>query len=192
MTVALITSSTMMITGRIPVVSAAALAVLALSGCESRDTKAEPASSTSSMSATSTTAATSSAPATSAPATSATSSVSTSSATTSAAAAPAGDKVGPADLPAIVSNRTFRGVEEGESYSEFYAPDGSLRGKSGAKAYTGNWKVVGEQLCFSYADTGDTDTECYTVFKNGDVISWVDENGTIVEAEYVEGNADGL
>lgn len=180
----------MMITGRITVLSAAALAVLALSGCESRETKTEPASSTSAASATSTATTSSAAPTTSAATTSAT--ASTSATATSPAAAPAGDKVGPADLPAIVSNRTFRGVTEGESYTEFYAPDGSLRGKSGAETYTGNWAVVGEQLCFNYVYTGDTDTECYAVFKNGDVITWVDDDGQIVEADYVEGNADGL
>ena len=108
------------------------------------------------------------------------------------AADPAGQKVGPADLSAIVSDRTFRGADGTETYAEYYAPDGSLRGKSGAEVYSGSWAVVGEQLCFTYTQPGDTDTECYAVFKDGDVLTWVDKDGKLVEATYVEGNPDQL
>ena len=97
----------------------------------------------------------------------------------------------PADLPGVVSNRTFRGVDGQSQYSEYYAPDGTLRGKSGTETYSGSWKVVGEQLCFNYPGNAN-ETDCYAVFKNGDVITWVDANGELVEATYVEGNPDGL
>lgn len=161
----------MMITGRASILSAAALAVLVLPGCQSQAVKTEPASSISTPS-----------------------SAVTPAVTTTAPAKPAGDKVAPADLPAIVSDRTFRGADEGEAYTEYYAPDGSLRGKSATRTYTGNWKVVGEQLCFTYTypDDPDTETDCYAVFTNGDVVTWVDGDGQLVEAEMVEGNADGL
>lgn len=171
------------ISGLATILSAAALAALALSGCQSQAVKSEPASSTSTQSSPATTTMTTA------------SATSPSSATTTAsAAAPAGDKVGAADLPAIVSDRTFRGADEGETYTEYYAPDGSLRGKSASQNYTGSWKVVGEQLCFTYTypDKTDTETDCYAVFKNGDVVTWVDEDGQLVEGDIIEGNADGL
>lgn len=100
--------------------------------------------------------------------------------------------MGPADLPAVVSDRTFRGADGTETYSEYYAPDGSLRGKAGTETYSGSWAVVGEQLCFTYAQAGDAGTECYAVFKDGDVLTWVDQDGKLVEATYVEGNPDQL
>ena len=151
----------------------AALAALAVSGCQSgagTESSSSPAATTSAA-------------------------VATTGATT-AAAKPAGDKVGAADLPAIVADRTYRGVDEGKAYAEYYAPDGSLRGKSGADPYTGSWQVVGEELCFSYPATdprqGSGETDCYAVFTNGDAVNWVDRNGEVVEATYVEGNPDGL
>jgi hypothetical protein len=158
---------------RASVVSAILMTSLALAGCGSRETPTPSASS-----ATSTTAATTS---TTPPTTSATT------------VKPAGEKVGPAELPAVVANRTFRGMDDaGEPYSEYYATDGSLRGISGGEAYVGSWKVVGEQLCFTYPEAGTSDTECFDVFKNGDVLTWVTPDGEIVEATYVEGNPDNL
>jgi uncharacterized protein YceK len=168
----------MIITGRrASVVPAIVLTVLALSGCGSRDTQTQPAPASTSAAAT-----------TSAP-TSATNSATTSATT----AKPAGEKVGAADLPGTVSNRTFRGKDDaGQPYSEYYGADGTLRGTSGGEAYSGSWEVVGEQLCFTYPDGGTSETECYAVFKDGDVLTWLTTDGQIVEATFVEGNPDNL
>ena len=148
------------------------LAAVALSGCGAKDNKTEATSSASSASSTQSSAA----------------------ATTAASAVkPAGDKVAAADLPAVVSDRTYRGDDEGQPYAEYYAPDGSLRGKSADEAYTGSWKAVGEELCFTYPKEGSTsEVDCYSVFKNGDAITWVGSDGKVVEATYVEGNPDNL
>lgn len=155
------------------VLTAAAAVAVILAGCGTKETASPPAPSTSS-----------------------------SAATTTPTAVPAGEKVGAADLPAIVSDRTYRGSDDGEPYSEYYAADGTLRGTSGGEAYAGSWEVVGEQLCFTYPETSSGDgvvpsegagtTECYTVFKNGDALTWVTPDGQIVEATYVDGNPDNL
>jgi outer membrane murein-binding lipoprotein Lpp len=157
-----------------PVLSAVAVAGLVLSGCASKDAQKE---------ATSTSASTT---------TSATSETSSSAAeTTSATAAkPAGDKVATPDLPGVVNDRTFRGEYEGKPYAEYYAPDGSMRGKLADEAYTGSWQVVGEQLCFTYPKEDQTD--CYDVFKNGEAFTWVGPDGKVVETTFVEGNPDQL
>ena len=108
-------------------------------------------------------------------------------------APPAGDKVTAADLPAIVSDRTFRGDDGGAPDAEYYAPDGSLRGKSAGEAYAGSWKVVGEQLCFTYPGEGtSSETQCYTVYKDGDAVTWVGSDGKVVAATFVQGNPDNL
>ena len=125
----------------------------------------------------------------------ATSSTQSNTATTMSAAAakPTGDKIAPADLPATVANRTYRGQSDGKPYAEYYTPDGSVRGKTGGETYTGSWKVVGEQLCFTYPNAGkDEEVDCYAVFKNGDALTWTDSNGQLVETTFVEGNPDNL
>lgn len=154
------------------IVPAVFLAILALSGCGTKDAAKEATP----------TATTSSAP-------------SSAAATTTAAPAanPAGDKVAPADLPAIIANRTYRGVTDGKPYAEYYTTDGSVRGKTDGESYTGSWKVVGEQLCFTYPQPGKEDeVDCYSVFKNGDTSTWIGSDGAAVETTYVEGNPDGL
>lgn len=150
----------------------AAVAALALSGCGSADTATT---------------------ATSSPSAAMTSAATTTPAATTSPAPPPGEKVAAADLPAVVSDRTYRGDDEGKPYSEYYAPDGSLRGTSGGEAYTGSWAVTGEELCFSYPAAGaETETECYSVFKDGETITWVDAEGGVVATTSVEGNPDGL
>ena len=155
----------------VSVASAVAVAGLVLSGCGSKDAQKEATT----TSASTTTSATSSSAA----------------ATTSATAAmPAGDKVAAPDLTAVVTDRTFRGDYQGKPYAEYYAPDGSMRGKLADEAYTGSWQVVGEQLCFTYPK--DDQTDCYDVFKNGEAFTWVGPDGKVVETTFVEGNPDQL
>jgi hypothetical protein len=111
----------------------------------------------------------------------------------SSAAMPAGDQVAAADLPAVVANRTYRGVSDGQPYAEYYTADGSVRGKTGGEPYTGSWKVVGEQLCFTYPKPGKADeVDCYSVYKNGDAMTWTGSDGAVVETTSVEGNPDNL
>ena len=155
----------------VSVASAVAVAGLVLSGCGSKDAQKEATT----TSASTTTSATSSSAA----------------ATTSATAAmPAGDKVAAPYLTAVVTDRTFRGDYQGKPYAEYYAPDGSMRGKLADEAYTGSWQVVGEQLCFTYPK--DDQTDCYDVFKNGEAFTWVGPDGKVVETTFVEGNPDQL
>ncbi len=159
------------------IVSAVLLAGLALSGCAAGENKAKETSSSAA-------ATTPSAPAT-------TSGIS---ATTSAPAAkPAGTKVAAADLSAVVSDRTHRGLSEGKPYAEYYAADGTVRGKTGEETYTGTWKVAGDELCFTYPEPGVEPTaQCFTVFSKGDAIEWLSSDGTIVETTFVQGNPDNL
>ena len=154
-----------------PVVPAILLAVLALSGCGAKDAQKEATASSTMSSVLSSVSATTSAP----------------------AVKPAGDKVAAADLPAVVANRTYRGESDGKPYAEYYAPDGSVRAKSGSEPYTGSWKVVGEELCFTYPKQGsESEVDCYSVFKDGDALTWIGADGAVVKTTYVEGNPDNL
>ena len=153
------------------ILTAVVLAVLALAGCGTKDAAEEATSSAATSSDQSSAEATTTAP----------------------AAKPAGDKVAPADLPAVVANRTYRGVADGKPYAEYYATDGSVRGKTDGEPYSGSWKVVGEQLCFTYPQPGKEDeVDCYSVFKAGDTLTWIDSDGAVAETTFVEGNPDNL
>lgn len=108
-------------------------------------------------------------------------------------AAPPGEKLSPADLPAVVADRTYRGDFDGQSFAEYYLPDGTLHGRAGDQTYTGSWEVLGEQLCLTYPAEGmDSEVSCYSVFRDGDTLSWLGDDGTVLQPAYVEGNPDNL
>jgi hypothetical protein len=48
------------------------------------------------------------------------------------------------------------------------------------------------QWRFTYPEAGTSETECYAVFKDGDVLTWVTSDGEVVAATYAEGNPDNL
>lgn len=151
-----------------PILSAVVLAVVALSGCGAKDTAKEATSSAPSSAAAMTT-------------------------TSTPATKPAGDKVAPADLAAIVANRTHRGEADGKPYAEYYTTDGAVRGKTGGETYAGSWKVVGEQLCFTYPEPGKAEeVDCYSVFTNGDTVTWTGADGGVTQTVSVDGNPDNL
>ena len=91
-----------------------------------------------------------------------------------ALAAPAS---GPAIVAAIAGN-TVQGDMGGTAYAEFYAADGTIKGKD----YAGVWSIDGDNMCFQY---GSDPAACWQVAKEGDQIQWVkdgkvDGTGTIV------------
>ena len=105
-----------------------------------------------------------------------------------------GDPIATADLPELVSDRTFSGSFAGEPYDEYYAADGTLRGTSAGESYTGSWEVVGDELCFTYPDTagGEAEVDCYTAYRDGNKIVWMDSEGNVLTTTYQAGNPLGL
>ncbi len=101
-------------------------------------------------------------------------------------------RVAAADLPVIVADRTFTTEVDGQPAFEYYGRNGTFRGKNGDYRYRGTWAVIGDQLCFTYPDSGSTEPTCYSVTKEGDVITWTDNDGNSLEVKSVEGNTEGL
>lgn len=164
------------------IVAAFLLTVPALSGCGARGGQSEATSSSAPSAAGSTSVAGPTGPVDIFP-----------SPSVSAAPPPPGERVPPADLPAVVADRTYRGDFDGQSFAEYYLPDGTLHGQAGDRTYIGSWEVVGEQLCFTYPREGaDSEVDCYSVFKDGDTLSWMGDDGTVLQPAYVEGNPDNL
>ena len=74
----------------------------------------------------------------------------------------------------LVGN-TFSGVEDGESFSEYLNPDGTISGRSPSGSYSGRWRISGNQICFSYPQGKQSAKwECTKVRVDGDRITWED------------------
>jgi hypothetical protein len=69
---------------------------------------------------------------------------------------------------------TFSGVEDGESYSEYLNPDGTISGRSPSGSYSGRWSISGNRICFFYPERS-TKWDCTEVTLDGDRITWGDK-----------------
>lgn len=84
---------------------------------------------------------------------------------------------------ALVGNTVEGTMENGSTYREFYARDGSIRTEEGA---TGQWRFNGDEMCFQY---GTSEESCLGVTLAGRSLGWLDGNGNSVGAgEILKGN----
>ena len=76
--------------------------------------------------------------------------------------------------------KTISGVEDGESYSEYLNPDGTISGRSPSGRYSGRWRISGDEICFLYDEEGMRNAgkwDCNEVTLRGSRIIW-DDNTT--------------
>jgi hypothetical protein len=67
----------------------------------------------------------------------------------------------------VIGNTVQGSMADGAAYTEFYAPDGVIKGAD----YTGTWTLDGDKMCFAY---GEAPT-CYAVSIKGDQVTWLDD-----------------
>jgi hypothetical protein len=89
----------------------------------------------------------------------------------------------------LVGN-SITGKEDGETLVEYYAPDGTAKSMHGNEISTGQWALVGETICFRYAD--EKEMECYRLEVMGNTATFTDKGGTGSRYEIVKGNPQGL
>jgi hypothetical protein len=70
---------------------------------------------------------------------------------------------------------TISGVENGETYSERLNPNGTISGRSKSGAYSGRWRISGDEICL--LEEGARQWDCNEVRVQGDKIIW-DDNTT--------------
>jgi hypothetical protein len=97
--------------------------------------------------------------------------------------------VGVAARNAVVGN-SITGKEDGEILVEYYAPDGTAKSMLGNEISTGKWALVGETICFQYAD--EKEMECYKLEVMGNTVTFTDQKGTGTRYELLKGNPKGL
>lgn len=71
------------------------------------------------------------------------------------------------------------------AYAEFYAADGTIKGKD----YAGKWSIDGDMMCFEYQDTPK---DCYGVEVAGDQVRWLKDGKSTGTGTIVKGNANGF
>jgi hypothetical protein len=89
----------------------------------------------------------------------------------------------------LVGN-SITGKEDGETLVEYYAPDGTAKSMLGNEISTGKWALVGETICFQYAD--QKEMECYRLEVMGNTATFTDQKGTGSRYEILKGNPKGL
>ena len=79
----------------------------------------------------------------------------------------------------IIGN-TVTGVQDGTPYTEYYEPDGIVRGRWTKNYYLGKWTVSGSEMCFDFP--GINYDGCWTMSLDGDVITYY-KQGKLVGTE---------
>ncbi len=94
-------------------------------------------------------------------------------------------------LAQIIGN-TAISVGEKHGWSEYYQPDGAIRGRSvhadgQEHPMQGKWTVSGSKMCFDYVGSGDAG--CWTISVEGNEITYYrKENHKHVAATLLKGN----
>ena len=91
----------------------------------------------------------------------------------------AGDALSAEQIAAAVSDKTYQGSMTTDSFTEFYAADGSIK----ADGYSGKWRTTDNNMCFQYGTDPETcwkvqiEDSAMTLYKDGKV----DGNGMLVK-----------
>jgi len=91
------------------------------------------------------------------------------------------DTLAAAAIAAAVSDRTYQGSMTDNAFAEYYAADGSIRGKD----YAGKWRTEDDTMCFQY---GDSEEKCWRVIINGAALTLVKDGQVDGSGMLVEGN----
>lgn len=92
---------------------------------------------------------------------------------------------GDAIRAAISGNSVQGSMLASGGYSEFYAPDGTIKGAD----YSGKWSVAGNKMCFAY---GDDPAQCWAVMINGTQVTWFSAGGDEGNGTIKPGNPNGF
>jgi len=90
------------------------------------------------------------------------------------------------EIRTTLSGNTISGtMTEFGPYTEYYAPDGSIR----SAYHTGTWKIDGDAACLTF---DGNDAGCWHIGKDGDMLQWF-QNGELLGNGTVEpGNPHDL
>ena len=102
-------------------------------------------------------------------------------------AAKADEALKASDISAAVSDHSYQGSmsKPGSVFSEYYAPDGSIR----AEGYSGQWRAEDGAMCFQY---GDGPERCFGVTIDGPSMVMYKEGEIDGNGMLIPGNPSGF
>lgn len=92
----------------------------------------------------------------------------------------AGDLASGAQIKATLSGNTLQGGGSSGTYAEYYAPDGTIRGKD----YTAKWRIEGDKGCMDYG----SGFSCWTALIDGPAAIWYRDGKVDAVSMTVPGN----
>lgn len=93
----------------------------------------------------------------------------------------AGDLATNSEITAAVVDKTYQGSMTKNSFAEYYASDGSIKGKD----YAGKWRVTNNTMCFTY---GDKPEVCWGLEINGPAVTLYKDGKVDGAGMLVDGN----
>jgi hypothetical protein len=79
---------------------------------------------------------------------------------------------------------TISGISDGESYSEYLNPNGTIAGRGPSGSYSGKWRISGDQICFLYPQGHESAKwDCTEVRLDGNRITWEDKTTAMLRRE---------
>ena len=90
---------------------------------------------------------------------------------------------GPQLKKAIVGHTVQGSMDAAGKYTEFYAKDGTVRGKD----YQAKWSIEGDTMCWVYAGQPK---DCWRAAIKGDSIKWVKDGKVQGTGTIVQGNSN--
>ena len=106
----------------------------------------------------------------------------------SAAPTPAAKLSGIAAWNAIIGN-TITGKKDGDDFDYYVKADGTIVWLDDGDIETGKWALEGEKICVTFPDE---DKECYKISMDGDVINFLDDDGSGFRGTLLKGNPKKL
>jgi hypothetical protein len=99
------------------------------------------------------------------------------------------------DILAQIIGNTAISVGEEHGWSEYYQPDGIIRGRSvhadgQEHPMQGKWTVSGSEMCFDYAGSGDAG--CWTISVEGNEVTYHKKGKDDVMATLLKGNPENF
>ena len=104
------------------------------------------------------------------------------------ARAPAAKLSGIAAWNAIIGN-TISGKKDGDDFDYYVKADGTIVWLDDGDIETGTWALEGEKICVTFPDE---DKECYKISMDGDVINFLDDDGSGFRGTLLKGNPKKL
>jgi hypothetical protein len=93
----------------------------------------------------------------------------------------------------VFAGNTISGQERGETYIEYFQPDGRIAGKGREGRYSGHWGITRGQMCMRYDEVGNASSswDCVRVRLEGNRVIWIDQ-GEKSYSTLTPGNPYGL